>query len=127
MSILFQKVRLKYYKLAICFFGFSFMLMSGCRQRTANILENQIDTASQTNQNIQETDPNTDSIQISNKDAAQTNKNSSKKTLKTDSFKTKKNRHPAAIIPIKDLEPQPEYGVRYNIYKESLPLDPPSQ
>lgn len=127
MSILFQKVRLKYYKLAIYFFGFSFMLMSGCRQRTADIQENKIDTVSQTKQNIKETDQNIDSTQISNKEAAQTNKNSSKKTLKTDSTKTKKTRHPAVIIPIKDLEPQPEYGVRYNDYKESLPLDPPSQ
>ncbi len=113
MKIYFQKVRIKYYKIAIYFFGLSFLMISGCRSKSpdpssvdeTNISQNESDTLSK------------DSV------------SDSAKTVNI-SDTSKKTAKPKKVTPIKILDDQnqPEYGVRYQEYKEQnepLPSNPP--
>ena len=103
MKIKFQSVRLKYYKIAIYFFGLSFLMISGCRSKSPDptsadetaISQNESDTLSM------------DSVS-----------DSAKTTIISDT--SKKTAKPKKVTPIKILDDQnqPEYGVRYQEYKE---------
>lgn len=112
MKIYFQKVRVKYYKIAIYFFGLSFLMISGCRSKTPDpssvdettISQNESDTLSQ------------DSVS-----------DNTKTTIISDT--SKKVATPKKVSPQKifDDQNQPEYGVRYQEYKEQtepLPAKP---
>lgn len=112
MKIYFHKIRVKYYRAAIYIFGLSFFIMSGCRSNSAKVTNTQ------------------DTIMSQKKDDTHTEyslPDTSKAATISDTskiIKKSKKVSPPKIAPTIIIEPQPEYGVRYQDYKELKQAEP---
>lgn len=112
MQTYFHKIRIKYYKAALYFFGLSFLIISGCRSKSAEVSSTQETIMLKKNNDTLTEYPLPDTSKIA------TQSDTSKK------IKNSKKVSPPKMAPTIIIEPQPEYGVRYQDYKEFKQVEP---
>lgn len=111
MKRYFHKIRIKYYKAAIYFFGFCFLIISGCRSKSAEVTSTQ---------DIIMLEKDNDTLTVYSPPDS-----SKKATVSDTSKKIKKSKiTPPPQAPPIIIEPQPEYGVRYQEYQELEKTEP---